>query len=51
MNLVAKIPVDDVGIKLKNLEGNISFIDASFSYPTRNEVVSENTILIIHYCH
>jgi hypothetical protein len=40
MNLVPKIPVDDIGRKLESLEGKISFINASFSYPTRSQVVS-----------
>ena len=39
MKLIPSIPVDDIGKKLDNLQGNISFKNASFSYPTRNEVV------------
>ena len=42
MNLVPKIPVDDIGLKLDNLQGNISFESASFSYPSRNEVVIQS---------
>ncbi len=41
-----KIPVDDIGIKLEDLKGNISFVNATFSYPTRNEVVSANEMFI-----
>jgi hypothetical protein len=41
LKLQAQIPTDDVGIKIENLEGNISFINVDFSYPTRKEYVSD----------
>jgi hypothetical protein len=41
LKLNASIPVDDNGLKIKNLNGLIEFKNVSFAYPNRKLTVNE----------
>jgi ATP-binding cassette subfamily B (MDR/TAP) protein 8 len=41
LKLQSTIPIDDVGIKLDDLKGNVEFKNIRFTYPNRKEVVKK----------